>query len=79
MHQAATPSNEESVAASPKIDAEKGKFVRKIVALILVAGAVFITLYVWGIIERHPRTDDATARDTLTRVVKVVFPGGRID
>jgi multidrug efflux system membrane fusion protein len=38
------------------------KFVRKIVTLIVVAGAVVIALYVWGIIERHPRTDDAAAR-----------------
>src|SRR2546421_449006 len=62
MHQAATPSNEENVATSAKIDIEQHKFVRKIVSLIIVVSAVIITLYVWGIIERHPRTDDATLR-----------------
>src|SRR5947208_12797176 len=68
MHQAATPSNEESVATSAKIDIEQHKFVRKIVSLIFVVSAVVITLYVWGIIERHPRTDDATARANVVGI-----------
>src|SRR3989440_10578897 len=68
MHQAATPSNEESVATSAKIDIEQHKFVRKIVSLIIVVSAVLITLYVWGIIERHPRTDDATARANVVGI-----------
>jgi multidrug efflux system membrane fusion protein len=68
MHQTATPSNEESVATSAKIDIEQHKFVRKVVSLIIVASAVIITLYVWGIIERHPRTDDATARANVVGI-----------
>src|SRR5438046_1831557 len=68
MHQAATPSNEESVATSAKIDIEQHKFVRKIVSLIVVVSAVVITLYVWGIIERHPRADDATARANVVGI-----------
>src|SRR4029077_7116979 len=44
------------------------KFVRKVVSLIVVVGAVVITLYVWGIIERHPRTDDATARANVVGI-----------
>src|SRR5215467_2404867 len=68
MHQAATPSNEESIATSANIDIEQRKVVRKIVSLIVVAGAVIITLYVWGIIERHPRTDDATARANVVGI-----------
>src|SRR5438105_15097056 len=68
MHQAATPSNEASVATSAKIDIEQHKFVRKIVSLIIVVSAVIITLYVWGIIERHPRTDDATARANVVGI-----------
>src|SRR5437867_7600805 len=68
MHQPATPSNEESVATSAKIDIEQHKFVRKIVSLIVVVSAVVITLYVWGIIERHPRTDDATARANVVGI-----------
>src|SRR5438132_3445533 len=68
MHQAATPSNKDSVATSAKIDIEQHKFVRKIVSLIVVVSAVVITLYVWGIIERHPRTDDATARANVVGI-----------
>jgi membrane fusion protein, multidrug efflux system len=47
---------------------EGRKFIRKIVSLIIVAGAVIITLYVWAIIERHPRTDDATARANVVGI-----------
>src|SRR6266436_3196190 len=68
MHQAATPSNEESVPTSATIDIERHKFVRKIVSLIVVVSAVVITLYVWEIIERHPRTDDATVRANVVGI-----------
>jgi membrane fusion protein, multidrug efflux system len=78
MHQSATPSNEESAGTSAKIDPpmlrsgaagiERYKFVRRIVTLIIVASAVAITLYVWGIVERHPRTDDATARANVVGI-----------
>jgi multidrug efflux system membrane fusion protein len=68
MHQAATSLNKENVATSPKIDIERHKFVRKIVSLIVVIGAVVITLYVWAIIERHPRTDDATVRANVVGI-----------
>jgi multidrug efflux system membrane fusion protein len=62
MHQPATPLNKQDAMTSPDDRAEQHKFIRKITSVIIVAGAIFITLYVWGIIERHPRTDDATAR-----------------
>src|ERR1043166_8784295 len=68
MHQPATPLNQESAVTSAKIEIERHKFVRKIVSLIVVIGAVVITLYVWGIIERHPRTDDATARANVVGI-----------
>src|ERR1700757_285193 len=68
MHQPATPLNEESLATSAKIDIERHKFVHKLVSLVVVAAAVVITLYVWGIIERHPRTDDATARANVVGI-----------
>src|SRR6266480_1894571 len=76
MHQTATPSSEESVATSAKKDIEPHKFARKIVRLIIVVSAVVITLYVWGIIERHPRTDDATARANVVGIAPRV--GGQI-
>ena len=70
MHQAARSSDENvaGVTASADEAVEHGKFIRKITSLIIVAGAVLITLYVWGIIERHPRTDDATARANVVGI-----------
>jgi multidrug efflux system membrane fusion protein len=68
MHHPATPSNEENVVISADSGAERGKFIRKITSVIIVASAVLITLYVWGIIERHPRTDDATARANVVGI-----------
>jgi len=68
MHQPATSSSRESVATTPRIDIEQSRFVRKIVSLIVVISAVVITLYVWGIIEQHPRTDDATARANVVGI-----------
>jgi multidrug efflux system membrane fusion protein len=53
---------------TPRDDTELRKFVRKIVSLIVVVSAVVITLYVWGIVERHPRTDDATARANVVGI-----------
>src|SRR2546428_12931491 len=70
MHQAARSSDENvaGVTASADEAVERRRFVRKITSLIIVAGAVLITLYVWGIIERHPRTDDATARANVVGI-----------
>jgi len=68
MHQAATPLNERDVVTSSDDRAKQRKFVRNIVSVIIAASAVLITLSVWGIIERHPRTDDATARANVVGV-----------
>jgi multidrug efflux system membrane fusion protein len=68
MHQTATPSNEESIATSAKVDSEERQFIRKIVSLIVIVSAVVITLYVWSIIERHPRTDDASVRANVVGI-----------
>ena len=70
MHQAAHSSDQNvaGVTASADVAVEGRKFIRKITSLIIVAGAVLITFYVWGIIERHPRTDDATARANVVGI-----------
>src|SRR5947208_2328539 len=70
MHQAAQSSGENvaGVTSSAGEAAERGMFIRKITSAIIVASAVLITLYVWGIIERHPRTDDATARANVVGI-----------
>ena len=72
MHQAATPladKNVGRVTASSDVSVERRKFIRKITSVIIVAAAVLITLYVWGTIERHPRTDDAAARANVVGIV----------
>jgi len=65
MNREARPLDKE---VSTDQNVERRKFVRKIVSLIVIAGALIITLYVWGIIERHPRTDDATARANVVGI-----------
>ena len=57
----------QKTSASEDVDLAK-KFIRKITTVIIVTGAVLITLYVWGIIERHPRTDDASARANVVGI-----------
>jgi multidrug efflux system membrane fusion protein len=69
MHQAHTPLSEQDAVTSPDGGAEQRKFVRKLVSIAIVAGAALITLYVWSIVERHPRTDDAAARANVVGVV----------
>src|SRR6266853_1813500 len=70
MHHQA-PDSDPAKSANPVPtgdDVEQHKFIRKVVTLIIVVGAVIITLYVWGMIERHPRTDDATARANVVGI-----------
>ena len=72
MHQPATSladKNVGSVTASSDVSVERRKFIRKVTSVIIVAAAVLITLYVWGTIERHPRTDDAAARANVVGIV----------
>jgi multidrug efflux system membrane fusion protein len=47
---------------------ESRKLVRNFVALLIVFGAVFLTFYVWSVLERHPRTDDATVRANVVGI-----------
>ena len=64
--QAATPAKP---AVTPTADSAEGrKLIRNLVALLVVCGAVFLTLYVWSVLERHPRTDDATARANVVGI-----------
>src|SRR5467141_2551988 len=70
MHQAARSSDENVAGVTPLADkaVERRNFIRQITSVIIVVGAVLITLYVWGIIERHPRTDDATVRANVVGI-----------
>ena len=61
---AATP-----VAIPTQDSNERQKLDRKLVALLIVFSAVVLTLYVWSVLERHPRTDDAAARANVVGIV----------
>jgi multidrug efflux system membrane fusion protein len=65
--QAAAPAKP-AVTPTAKYSAEGPKLIRNLIALLIVFGAVFLTLYVWSVMERHPRTDDATARANVVGI-----------
>ena len=65
--QAAAPAKP-AVTPTAKDSAEGRKLVRNLVMLLVVFGAVFLTLYVWSVLERHPRTDDAAARANVVGI-----------
>src|SRR5438105_10684880 len=65
----ATASAEPAATPATIDDKERQKLVRKLAALLIVFGAVVLTLYVWSVLERHPRTDDAAARANVVGIV----------
>jgi multidrug efflux system membrane fusion protein len=65
--QAAAPATKPAV--TPTADSAEGrKLIRNLVVLLVLFGAVFLTLYVWSVLERHPRTDDAAARANVVGI-----------
>jgi multidrug efflux system membrane fusion protein len=62
-------------AAPPKLPAptvptaDGRKVAGKLLAVIIICAAVVLVLWVWGIVERHPRTDDAVARANVVAIV----------
>ena len=72
---AAGPATQPAAPAKPAViaaatdGAEGRRLIRSLVALLIVFGAVFLTLYVWNVLERHPRTDDAAARANVVGIV----------
>jgi len=65
--QAAAPAKP-VVTPTAKDSVEGQKLIRNLVALLIVFGAVFLTLYAWSVLERHPRTDDAAARANVVGI-----------
>ena len=57
------------VAAEPAGATIGRKVAGGILSVIIIAAAVALVLCVWSIIERHPRTDDATARANVVGIV----------
>jgi len=47
---------------------ERRKRAALIVSVVAIVGAIGLTLTVWGIIERHPRTDDAIVRANVVGI-----------
>jgi multidrug efflux system membrane fusion protein len=45
------------------------KVAGKLISLVIIFAAVVLALYVWKIIEQHPRTDDATVRANVVGIV----------
>src|SRR6478672_1191109 len=64
----ATAPAKPAVTSTAKDSGEGQKLIRNLVALLIVFGAVFLTLYVWSVLERHPRTDDAAARANVVGI-----------
>ncbi len=64
----ATPPEAETPPVQPEKSAGR-KVLGKIISVVIVAAAAVLALYVWGIIEQHPRTDDATVRANVIGIV----------
>ncbi len=55
-------------ATPPTKRNEWRKIAAQIIGILVVCGAVALTFWVWNITERHPRTDDATARANVVGI-----------
>ena len=55
-------------AMPPSRSKEWRKVAAQIMAILVILGAAVVTLWVWNITERHPRTDDATARANVVGI-----------
>jgi len=62
------PSPKAAPATPPPKYNERRKVAAQIISIVVVVGAVVLTLWVWTNIERHPRTDDATARANVVGI-----------
>lgn len=64
----APPKLEPMPTATPAKPSEWRKPVGLIISVVVILGAVVLTLWVWNITERHPRTDDAVARANVVGI-----------
>ena len=62
------PSPIAAPATPPSKSSEWRKVAAQIIGIVVVLGAVVLTFWVWNITERHPRTDDATARANVVGI-----------
>lgn len=66
--QATQPTSGPAPAATPATPGNWRKPVGRILSIVVILGAVVLTLWVWDIIEHHPRTDDATVRANVVGI-----------
>src|SRR5438046_10201194 len=52
----------------PSGSKEWRKVAAQIMAILVILGATVLMLWVWNVTERHPRTDDATARANVVGI-----------
>lgn len=64
----ATPPEAETPPAPPEKSAGR-KVLGKIISVLIIVAAVVLAFCVWGIVEKHPRTDDATVRANVIGIV----------
>jgi multidrug efflux system membrane fusion protein len=62
-----TPPKSEPAASKPHSGAQR-KIIAQILTLVIIFGAVVLSLWVFQIVERHPRTDDAVARANVVGI-----------
>jgi multidrug efflux system membrane fusion protein len=58
-----------SVESKPAPPGEERKAAGKILAVLIICAAVILVLWVWNILEHHPRTDDAVVRANVVEIV----------
>src|SRR6266436_1374952 len=65
---AAPPNSEPTPTAKPAQPSEWRKPIGLIISIAAIVGAIGLTLWVWTVIEHHPRTDDAIARANVVGI-----------
>jgi membrane fusion protein, multidrug efflux system len=71
MSDSTATTNPPAKPADPPHRSSRGdwhKVAGRILSVLIVAGAVVLALCVWGIVERHPRTDDAVLRANVVGI-----------
>jgi membrane fusion protein, multidrug efflux system len=56
------------IAMKSPAPSEWRKIASRIISILVIAGAVVLVLWVWKIMQHHPRTDDATARANVVGI-----------
>jgi multidrug resistance efflux pump len=63
-----TPPAEAPETKPPRDTEEWRKIAGRILSIVLIVAMVALALWVWSIVERHPRTDDAIAQANVIGV-----------